>query len=76
MTSLRQVLERAQSASTAVGHFAWRRGLEQGLSELPNEVAPYKILRPAVESVGQVAMERLRLFAGVEMAAVRDPVPG
>ena len=50
---------------------AWRRGLEQGLSELPHEVAPYKILRPAVESVGQVALERLRLFAGAETAGAR-----
>jgi fructose-bisphosphate aldolase, class II len=75
-------LRRAIGAGINIVHIntelrvAWRRGLEQGLSELPNEVAPYKILRPAVESVGQVALERLRLFAGVEMAAVPDPVPG
>ena len=55
---------------------AWRRGLEQGLSEQPHEVAPYKILRPAVESVEQVALERLGLFAGVETAGVRGRVPG
>jgi fructose-bisphosphate aldolase, class II len=41
---------------------AWRRGLEQGLSKQPDEVVPYKILPSAVESVGQVALARLRLF--------------
>jgi fructose-bisphosphate aldolase, class II len=62
-------LRRAIGAGINIVHIntelrvAWRRGLEQGLSELPDEVAPYKILRPAVESVGQVALERLRLFA-------------
>lgn len=55
---------------------AWRRGLEQGLSEQPHEVAPYKILRPAVESVEQVVSERLRLFARAETAAVHGAVPG
>lgn len=41
---------------------AWRRGLAQGLSEQPDEVAPYKILPTAVKSVEQVALARLRLF--------------
>ena len=27
---------------------AWRRGVEDGLAENPNEIAPYKILPPAV----------------------------
>jgi fructose/tagatose bisphosphate aldolase len=79
MTTLREALGRAQSTSTAVGHFnvadginivhintelraAWRRGLEQALSGQPHEVVPYKILPSAVESVGQVALARLRLF--------------
>jgi ketose-bisphosphate aldolase len=48
---------------------AWRRGLEQGLSEQPDEVVPYKILPSAVESVGQVALARLRLFTRAETAA-------
>jgi fructose-bisphosphate aldolase class II len=30
---------------------AWRHGLEDGLAKQPNEVAPYKILPLAVESV-------------------------
>jgi fructose-bisphosphate aldolase, class II len=41
---------------------AWRRGLEQGLAEHPNEVVPYKILPSAVEAVKQVVASRLRLF--------------
>jgi len=41
---------------------AWRRGLEEGLSKLPHEVVPYKILPFAVESVKNVARSRLELF--------------
>ena len=43
---------------------AWRRGLEQGLAEHPDEVVPYKILPPAVEAVKQVVASRLKLFNG------------
>ena len=41
---------------------AWRRGVEAGLSQLPEEIAPQKILPFAVDLVKQVAHERLRLF--------------
>ena len=41
---------------------AWRGGLEEGLSKLPHEVVPYKILPFAVESVKNVARSRLELF--------------
>jgi fructose-bisphosphate aldolase class II len=41
---------------------AWRQGLEQGLAKHPDEVVPYKILPPAVESVKQVVASRLNLF--------------
>lgn len=41
---------------------AWRRGLETGLVQQPNEVVPYKILSFAVESVKQVVRSRLELF--------------
>ena len=43
---------------------AWRRGLEKGLAEKPDEVVPYKILPAAVESVKQVVRSRLKLFNG------------
>lgn len=41
---------------------AWRRSLENSLASQPNEVVPYKILPPVVESVKQVVSSRLRLF--------------
>jgi len=42
---------------------AWRRGVEAGLAAAPNEVAPYKILGPAVEAVRKVVSSRLELFS-------------
>ena len=41
---------------------AWRQSLEESLGKDPNEVAPYKILAPVVESVKGVVSSRLRLF--------------
>ena len=41
---------------------AWRRGLESGLAKQPDEIAPYKILPTAVDSVKQVVLSRLKLF--------------
>lgn len=41
---------------------AWRRGLEQALQADAHEVAPYKILPPAVSAVSEVVERRLRLF--------------
>ena len=41
---------------------AWRKGLEQGLAEHPEEVVPYKIFPPAVDAVKQVVVSRLKLF--------------
>ena len=43
---------------------AWRQGLERGLAAHPDEVVPYKILPPVVDSVKQVVSSRLRLFNG------------
>jgi fructose-bisphosphate aldolase class II len=42
---------------------AWRRGLEDGLAQQPNEIVPYKILPEVVESVQKVASSRLKLFS-------------
>jgi len=41
---------------------AWRRSLEGSFVAEPNEVVPYKILRPVVDSVAEVVRSRLRLF--------------
>lgn len=41
---------------------AWREGLEKGLQEKPDEVAPYKIAPSAVKAIGEIVTERLKLF--------------
>ena len=41
---------------------AWRRALEASLAGKPEEVVPYKIFPPVVESVKEVAKSRLKLF--------------
>ena len=68
-------LRRAIAAGINIVHIntelrvAWRRGLEQGLAKMPDEVVPYKILPPAVEAVKQVVLSRLRLFNEKRRAA-------
>lgn len=42
----------------------WRQSLEGSLATQPNEVVPYKILSPVVESLRQVVTSRLKLFNG------------
>ena len=37
---------------------------EAGLKD-PNEIAPYKIMAPAVEGIKAVVMDRLKLFNGI-----------
>lgn len=41
---------------------AYKEALEKYLKENPNEIAPYKILQPAVEAIEKVAEARLKLF--------------
>ena len=41
---------------------AYRKALEKYLKENPKEVAPYKILQPAVEAIEKVVEARLKLF--------------
>ncbi len=41
---------------------AWRRSLEDSLVKQPDEVVPYRILPPVVDSVKQVVSSRVRLF--------------
>ena len=43
-------------------HVAWRRSLQDSLDRKPNEVVPYKILSPVVDSVKEVVVSRLKLF--------------
>jgi fructose-bisphosphate aldolase class II len=41
---------------------AWRKAIEGSLKDNPEEIAPYKVLPPAVEAIGKVVEERLKLF--------------
>ncbi len=41
---------------------AWRRALEQALATQEDEIAPYRLLAPALAAVRQVVAERLALF--------------
>ena len=41
---------------------AWRESLEESLSRNSNEVVPYRILRPVVDSVKRVVSSRMKLF--------------
>jgi len=45
---------------------AFKEALEKFLKENPNEVAPYKILKPAVEAIEAVVEARLKLFSGIK----------
>lgn len=41
---------------------AYKEALEKYLIEFPNEIAPYKILKPAVDRIEEVVYNRLKLF--------------
>lgn len=41
---------------------AWRKGVEEGLKDDPKEVAPYKILPPAISGISKIVENRLKLF--------------
>jgi fructose-bisphosphate aldolase class II len=43
---------------------AWRRGVEEGL-KVPNEIAPYKLVAPAVISIQKIVIDRMKLFNGL-----------
>lgn len=45
---------------------AYKEALEKYLKENPNEVAPYKILKPAVDAIEEVVSNRLKLFNGIK----------
>jgi len=45
---------------------AYKEAVEKYLKEFPNEVAPYKILKSAVEAIERVVESRLKLFNGIK----------
>lgn len=44
---------------------AYKQGLQIGLTENPDEVAPYKFLKPAVKAVQDVVEKKLRFFNNI-----------
>jgi len=48
---------------------SWRQSLEESLKRQPNEVVPYKILPPVVDSVKQVVASRLKLFIALQVGS-------
>jgi fructose-bisphosphate aldolase class II len=68
-------LRRALAAGINIIHIntelrvAWRRTLEDTLAAKPDEVVPYKILPPVIESVAKVVKSRLSLFSNPALAA-------
>ena len=44
---------------------AYRDGIKQSLIENPDEVAPYKFLKPGMLAVQKVVEERMKLFANI-----------
>jgi len=45
---------------------AYRDALRKSLQDNPDEVAPYKILKPTVLAIEQVVLDRLKLFNGIK----------
>lgn len=41
---------------------AYKQGLQIGLTENPDEVAPYKFLKPSVKAVQEVVEKKLKFF--------------
>ena len=64
-------IRRALAAGVAVVHVntelrvAYRDALKQFLQSSPDEVAPYKILKPAMLAMQQVVERKLRIFNGL-----------
>src|SRR5262249_19094886 len=58
-------LRKAIAAGITVGHIntevrlAWRQGLDSALSTQPNEIVPYKLLPPVIDSVKRLVAGRL-----------------
>jgi fructose-bisphosphate aldolase class II len=44
---------------------AYRDALKKQIAEHPDEVAPYKIMKPSVEAMKAVVSDKLKLFAGL-----------
>jgi fructose-bisphosphate aldolase class II len=45
---------------------AYEEALKKSLADNPKEIAPYKILQPAVDAIQKIVEDRLKLFNGVK----------
>ena len=45
---------------------AYKDALKKSLQENPDEIAPYRILKPTVQAVENKVLEKLKLFNGIE----------
>jgi len=43
---------------------AYRKAIEETLAEKPDEIAPYRLMKPAVEAMSEVIENRIQLFNG------------
>lgn len=61
-------IQAAIDAGVAIVHVntelrvAYKEGLKKALAEMPNEVSPYKYLKPALQEMQRVAKEKLIIF--------------
>lgn len=44
---------------------AWREGVEESLRDMPEEVAPYKLLSEAERGIYEIVLAKLKLFSGL-----------
>ena len=62
--------EKAVEAGISIVHIsteiriAFRDALKKDLQENPEEVAPYKIMKGAVQAMQKIVEDRIRLFSG------------
>ncbi|MEW5805138.1 MAG: class II fructose-bisphosphate aldolase [Patescibacteria group bacterium] len=67
-----QSIAKAIQAGVSIVHIntelrlAWKNALEKSLEENPKEIAPYKVLLPAVEEIKAVIKEKIAVFNGRE----------
>lgn len=63
-------IRKAVDAGIAVVHvntelrLAWKNALQKSLTDNPDEIAPYKVLKPAVEAIKAVLKDKIAVFNG------------
>lgn len=43
---------------------AWKNSLQKSLQDNPQEIAPYRVLKPSVEAIKKVVLEKVSIFNG------------